>query len=217
MSYRKILVKISSSPKYVGHLAVTWEKLIRKGDVQCKRCQRYGHVASNCNMGYRCVKCKELHKPGECQISLGIDNNSNKIPFCVNCKTEGHPASYRRCSKFKEYKMNLKAQNERAKSEVARVINNPAFVKDGISFANTLKTPKQDTLLNTTKNRASLLKAQTTNSPQHVAFSQSTTYNFHSRIEKLEKNLELLFEKIESLNIHMNHLANMLLSTQHIH
>lgn len=42
--------------KYIAHQVVTWERLKRKEIVQCRRCQRLGHVAVNCNLPYRCVK-----------------------------------------------------------------------------------------------------------------------------------------------------------------
>lgn len=51
------------------HQAISWEKIIKREAAQCRRCQRIGHSASNCNLPYRCVKCKENHGPGECLIN----------------------------------------------------------------------------------------------------------------------------------------------------
>jgi len=36
--------------KSLFHHIVSWEKLRRKEAIQCKRCQRIGHAAANCNL-----------------------------------------------------------------------------------------------------------------------------------------------------------------------
>lgn len=48
---------------------VYWEPLKKKKLFQCTNCQRIGHASVNCSLGYRCVKCNENHKPGDCKIS----------------------------------------------------------------------------------------------------------------------------------------------------
>jgi len=55
--------------KFLFHQVIRWEKLMRRDTIQCKKCQRIGHAAANCNLPYRCVKCDSKHKPGECSCS----------------------------------------------------------------------------------------------------------------------------------------------------
>lgn len=86
--------------KALLHRQITWEKLKKPEVTQCYRCQRYGHVATQCNMSYRCVKCgKSDHLPGKCLIERESDRSSL---YCVQCKSNGHPASFRGCPKYQE-------------------------------------------------------------------------------------------------------------------
>lgn len=112
------LVKISSISnianlvkiKRILHQTVSWEPLKKGDQVQCRRCQRLGHVAKNCNLDHRCVKCDDNHEPGQCKI-LPSDNPSDKsLLYCVHCKNHGHPASYRGCPKLVEYRKMIRAK-----------------------------------------------------------------------------------------------------------
>lgn len=86
---------------------VKWESPDRSQIVQCKKCQRFGHVARLCNLGYRCVKCPNKHEPGSWQLEKQNNNavNSEKQtqPFCMNCNNYGHPASYRGCPVLQKF------------------------------------------------------------------------------------------------------------------
>lgn len=77
--------------------------------VQCFACQRYGHVSTRCYMKPRCVKCTETHLPGQCKKGPDVK------PTCVNCGEE-HPASYRGCSKAKEYIQTITPPNRSAEN-----------------------------------------------------------------------------------------------------
>ena len=96
------LVQLSSNSsiseiKKVNHLIcqkITWEHLRKNKVYQCKNCQLVGHTSSNCNISYRCVKCENNHKPGECSITERVDKS---ILYCVNCKEKGHPANFKGC------------------------------------------------------------------------------------------------------------------------
>ena len=77
------------------HHVVKWEHLRKDIIAQCKKCQRTGHVASNCDMEFRCVKCAEKHNAGACNLGKNIDKS---LLYCVNCNQFGHPASYKGCS-----------------------------------------------------------------------------------------------------------------------
>lgn len=78
---------------------VSWEQLRRNSLFQCKKCQRFGHAASNCTLPPRCVKCGEGHDFGKCLIVKNSDRLSLK---CANCEQVGHPANYRGCPFFKD-------------------------------------------------------------------------------------------------------------------
>lgn len=101
--------------KFILNCKVSFEGLRPMKPPQCKNCQRYTHVASNCNMPYRCVKCNVPHGPGGCQVPPKEQNvkeyeiedtRSGKITkriglptFCINCNEEGHTAASRNCPK----------------------------------------------------------------------------------------------------------------------
>lgn len=92
--------------KYLFHQVIYWDKLKRREVIQCKKCQRIGHTASNCNLPYRCVKCEDKHEPGKCGCPSDTQLDRKRL-FCVNCREYGHPASYRGCPKIIENKNRL--------------------------------------------------------------------------------------------------------------
>ncbi|KAL7289048.1 hypothetical protein TKK_0017002 [Trichogramma kaykai] len=79
--------------KSLNYQIIKWERLRKKELLQCRRCQTPGHVAINCNMAYRCVKCTNIHEPGQCTVN----KENNDTVSCVLCGKTGHPASYRGC------------------------------------------------------------------------------------------------------------------------
>ncbi|XP_017796809.1 PREDICTED: nucleic-acid-binding protein from mobile element jockey-like [Habropoda laboriosa] len=118
--------------KTLLHSLVSWEKLIKRDRIQCKRCQRIGHVAFNCNLKYRCVKCNDPHNPGECPRTSMTDAQ----PYCANCKQFGHPASYRGCPKLVEIKQKIedkKQQMKLAKENKEKLVNK--LVRPNVSFS----------------------------------------------------------------------------------
>ncbi|KAK2578867.1 hypothetical protein KPH14_001275 [Odynerus spinipes] len=80
--------------KYINYQVVGWERLQKKQITQCIRCQRLGHVANNCNLDFRCVKCNEKHEPG-------------------------HPASYRGCPRRIELVTQFKEKQAAKKNSTA--------------------------------------------------------------------------------------------------
>lgn len=127
-----------SNIKYLLSQTISWEKPNKKKlELQCHRCQKFGHISKNCNSEYKCVKCDKKHLPGECSYQ----HSDVSTPFCVNCGQMGHPASWRGCKAYKDY---VKARNERsmkvridkdiAASNVKRAIN-AAYRVPGKSFS----------------------------------------------------------------------------------
>lgn len=128
--------------------------------LQCKRCQRFDHAASNCHNPYRCVKCgkeeEEIngdnvvvgHKPGECPLDqTKVNGNLNKDElFCCNCKHTGHPANYTKCPKFAEQ---IEKRNNRTvkAAEKKEMYNN--FVSTGLSFVDQVKSNQNKNNKNT--------------------------------------------------------------------
>ena len=99
--------------RYILNCKIELQKLNPSAPAQCKNCQRYTHVASNCFMEYRCVKCAESHGPGNCKIPPMEENNKEftytdqitgkiiktiGLPVkCANCQIQGHTANSRDC------------------------------------------------------------------------------------------------------------------------
>ena len=54
--------------KAIKSLIVTWQRfnLSLKRPSPCRNCKQWGHAASSCGRPYRCGKCADKHKPGEC-------------------------------------------------------------------------------------------------------------------------------------------------------
>jgi len=117
--------------------------LKRRDVIQCKKCQRISHTASNCNLPYRCVKCGDKYDPDRCGCLPGIHLDRKKI-FCVNCGEYGHPVSYKDCSKIIEDRNrlnNLKNanNNKKTKGHEDKINTNNVAIKPGISYAQITK------------------------------------------------------------------------------
>ena len=130
--------------KTVYYQKISWEKLIKKDISQCRNCQMIGHVASNCNMPYQCVKCKEGHGPGEC----GLKNDTlNSQLFCILCQKYGHPASYQGCPKIKEIKKKIQEKkNEKSEATKNKIQNVYSLVNKKVQYsqvAQKSETPSQ--------------------------------------------------------------------------
>lgn len=122
---------------------ISWEPYIKKFfATQCRRCQRYGHAASNCNQRFRCVKCTSIHAPGECK-KLFEDK-----PRCINCNGE-HSANYKKCITFINY--TEKNENQRTTYQKSTGFSSP-IVNQKISFRTALisnsNLTEQDPLAN---------------------------------------------------------------------
>lgn len=84
--------------RYLGQMKVKFEAPYKKKEIiQCKRCQRFGHTKNQCFRPFRCVKCGNEHPTTTCTKSANTDAT------CANCQ-EKHPASYKGCAKYKQYK-----------------------------------------------------------------------------------------------------------------
>lgn len=111
-------------------IKISWEPYIKKFiATQCRRCQKFGHAAANCNNVYRCVKCTSDHRPGEC-----LKTKEDK-PECVNCNGD-HSANYKKCISYEEYtQRNMKNRNHIKEITPEYSMN---FVKPNLSYKNVL-------------------------------------------------------------------------------
>lgn len=141
----KELSDVSHIDKLLNQI-ISWEKPKKKNkEIQCHRCQRWGHVAKNCGSQYNCVKCDQKHEPGQCQRK----QNDPGDPYCVNCKEAGHTANWRGCPTYKNYvekrkesiRIALEAK-EAARNNVRRVVSS-SFVSPGKSFSNLFNSHNQ--------------------------------------------------------------------------
>jgi hypothetical protein len=135
-------------------LGIKVEKYRGAKILQCKNCQRFNHLAINCNMPYRCIKCTNIHGPGQCPIpkkeentkEITIDVNGIKkttvgVPIaCVNCGKQ-HPANYGGCEYRKKMVLNKKVQ--RSPQRTTKTRNIPAiptnFRTQNISYSQMAK------------------------------------------------------------------------------
>lgn len=146
------------------HQHVQWNVFTKKEMAQCYRCQRFGHVSSNCGMEPRCVKCLENHEIGKClllpaekrtqPVSMNVDGNeiiseidpqqNTPQPACVNCHQLGHPANWRGCPTYRvlkqrrEDRFQLMQQQKQEREELKKsMVNN--FTLENVSFSDRLK------------------------------------------------------------------------------
>lgn len=107
--------------KYLLSQVVSWERPKKKEqELQCHRCQKWGHAAKNCSAEFKCVKCDKKHLPGECQRA----KTESSDPHCVNCGEAGHPANFRGCPSYKGFVKAKKEKIAKARMEQITAANN---------------------------------------------------------------------------------------------
>lgn len=181
--------------KSINHQLIRWEKLKKKGGIlQCKNCQRFGHAAVNCNMGYRCVKCDKTHQPGECSIVSGNVEKANI--FCISCNSFGHPASYKGCPSHKklivQMRERLQTQNEQRQLKQKMVSN---YSRPEVTYANLLKktntvSKEQSNVTSMQNNEISIMFSQ---------FQQNILSTIENQFKVFEKMLTEQKHRIDAL------------------
>lgn len=66
-----------------------------RGTAQCHRCQLWGHIAANCTLGFRCLKCGDKHRTDMCT------KPREEPARCANCDGP-HPANSTECPAYKD-------------------------------------------------------------------------------------------------------------------
>jgi hypothetical protein len=89
--------------KSIDFLIVRWESIdkSKRRSVQCGKCKAWGHTSANCGYHYRCIKCTNDHKPGECKRTTKTNTPEDSVQ-CVNCKGD-HPANSTTCPAYIKY------------------------------------------------------------------------------------------------------------------
>lgn len=135
------IAELMKTIKYVCHQTISWHQFIKKDvGTQCRKCQRFGHAASNCGLEYRCVKCTERHSPGDCPLE------NDQPAKCVNCN-DAHPASYKKCPVYTKYAENLKKPQKKTGKTMSKANNannvnfssKSSMVNNDVSYSQALR------------------------------------------------------------------------------
>ncbi|GBO06610.1 hypothetical protein AVEN_32776-1 [Araneus ventricosus] len=87
----------------------------------CFNCSDFFHSARNCKCKPRCIKCNGTHETRMCSIKTKIDN-----PVCINCKENGHLASWKGCPKYPVIRNNSPpTYAQKLKSNLQKPKNSP--------------------------------------------------------------------------------------------
>lgn len=106
----------------IGHFLVKFERMKSSKVIQCKRCQRFSHTASQCFFNYRCVQCVNLHDPGCCPRG----NNKKLALGCINCQENGFNHNGHTANDFK----NCKFFNEKIQPHIKHLNRNDNSTKN---------------------------------------------------------------------------------------
>lgn len=146
--------------KYVAEWSVKWQIMRKPAIVQCERCQRLNHSASNCTLPYRCFKCTDIHEPGKCPY----DNNRNKTkPKCVNCNGEHTANNAALCPLFKK-EMRLREEKKQNKN-----------TKKSGNKANTMQTAPTSASSSKEQSYANVARERTSTTKQSATQQENNT------------------------------------------
>lgn len=128
--------------KAIDHAIVKFEFLRKPKVIQCKRCQRFHHSASNCSLPYRCVKCTNSHEPGKCLS----ESKGNKFkPKCVNCQGNHTANDASNCPAFKKA-IELKDSKQKkssTKQNVSKPTTKSSAVRTSQSYSERVQMNQQ--------------------------------------------------------------------------
>lgn len=172
--------------RYIAEWSVKWEIMRKPPITQCRRCQRFNHSASNCTLQYRCVKCPETHKPGDCPL----DKSNNKTkPYCVNCKGEHTANNAKMCPTFqKEIKIRETKKDTSAKKKTNQTNDNE---KPSSSTTNPKPTQQQKPQAT---NYSSIVKQKTTPNEKQNAESNDIIQIIKENQQSMREMFEKMFE-----------------------
>lgn len=119
--------------KALFNTIVKWRYFSRKSmeALQCYRCQKFGHGASNCNLLPLCVKCGEKHLTNQCKLlpKMTDGDESRSHIKCANC-SGNHTANYRGCPSRKRYLEDMQKKKEMQAGSKSRKTTPPLRRQD---------------------------------------------------------------------------------------
>lgn len=121
---------------YLLHQKVKIERRKKGNSTQCYKCQFWGHSSKHCHRPYRCVKCIDPHKPGECTLHEKRLHHPELLPTCCNCG-EQHAANFQGCKVYLAY---IKRNRQQSPANPPKSIQNlrpiaPSPRVEGTSYA----------------------------------------------------------------------------------
>ncbi|CAG4991235.1 unnamed protein product [Parnassius apollo] len=188
------------SIKYINHVKVTIEAPYKKKEVlQCKRCQRFGHCKNQCFRPFRCVKCVKDHPTSTCTKTSELE------AVCANCQGK-HPASYKGCIKYKQYKekiLSLKPAQQPKQTHVTThpkqsiTENDKSTHHTGFSYASVLKNKRDNSF---TQSRVPILDA----SQQNITSLLDTMFERFQKIMKdmMDSMIDQMIKLVTRLTAH---------------
>lgn len=194
--------QLNHNHRVIDYMAVKWEVLKNRSiPLQCHKCQRWGHSATNCGFKYRCMKCVEPHSVGECKRVPKFDDKPN----CINCKG-AHAANYRQCPEYIAYCKKKEAPKSAKvpKFSVANRITQQQL-KDDVQFPKLISEspavgpvqliqPQTSTFANKVRQRENVSLTQNYY-PQTQATRLSALQESLMNIPNIDESLEM-FEKL---------------------
>lgn len=186
---------VTRAVKYCCDHRIKWDhfRTPRKNSgTQCHNCQRMGHVAKNCGLPYRCVKCTTQHLPGQCK-KLSTDK-----PVCVNC-SKHHTSNWRGCEVIKTYR--------ESKVKDKRLGNSPTGApQHSHTRTSTAALPRSD---KQTKSYSNVIKQSTSKSNQSASLGEPVNVNVNKPGNSKKPNN---FNTFNFLETEVNNLFNLNLS-----
>lgn len=138
--------------KSIESAIVKFEFLRKPTVIQCRRCQRFNHSASNCSLPYRCVKCTNVHEPGKCSSEA----KGNKFkPKCVNCQGNHTANDAANCPEFKRViELRTNKHKDKSKPNVPKPTNKKSSMRTSQSYAERVKMNQQQISENTRETKS---------------------------------------------------------------
>lgn len=135
-----LIVQLSAFSKLQKHREI---RAVNSNIIQWGKKKSYSAVEAMSAFWTFCVKCDIPHGPGECQLKIE-GSEDRKHLYCVLCKSRGHPASYRGCTKYLELKNKLISKTAQIKinaSQRSKMFAN--FGNENVSFSGAVHWQKQ--------------------------------------------------------------------------
>lgn len=169
--------------KAIDHAIVKFEFMRKPKVIQCRRCQRFNHSASNCRLPYRCVKCTNTHEPGQCPSTT----MKNKFkPKCVNCNGNHTANDATTCDIFKK----VIASKESKKQKPSKLVNKQSPLNKLSSVRSSQVKPVKVQQISKEKQ---IKTSDTTNIGKFIENQNKMMNDFMSTMQKMQQHFFTTF------------------------